>query len=293
MIRRYLLVATLAALLAGIALAAPPASAGGGSWMEPVLDRYSPGEVATMVGYVGPTGRAWVDDGPFDAYLRPAPRFDLPAEAQQPPPPGQGPLDIPLGPLILQETGWPGYSSLRVSITFTVPDVAPGSYSVEYCNADCTWLGDLIGGSLWVDVDPPVPLTRPWPLEDPARAGAAADVPLPPPPPTTLPPAPTTPTTGPPGTTGPAAVTSTTEDPTTSPVRNTTEAADQALATSSGSGGAGASGPGWLLVGLGVGILVLALVAAKRSRWGTHSPVSPARSARRAPAPEGSETPLG
>jgi hypothetical protein len=38
------------------------------------------------------------------------------------------------------------------TVTFTVPDVAPGRYSIDYCNDPCTvtGLGDLIGGSFFV-----------------------------------------------------------------------------------------------------------------------------------------------
>ncbi len=255
MIRR-LVPAALAALLASIMLGAQPASAGGGSWMDPVLDRYSPGEVATMVGYVGGAGTGWVEDGPYEVYLRQEPAESL-GDGDDYRRPGEASSDITLGPLLLQETGRGGYPTLRVSITFTVPQVAPGRYSIEYGNADCTWLGDLAGGSLWVDVDPAEPITRDWPADDPARAGAAADVRLPPAPPTTQPPTTVASTT---------TVSTTTEAPSSSSTQ--VAPSTEVILTSTGSGEATDDGPasGWLLVALGGLALAVALGAGLRAR---------------------------
>jgi hypothetical protein len=52
----------------------------GGSWLTPVRDRYEPGEVVTLVGYVGPGGTLGsVEDGPFFAYLR---RLEVPLRSR-------------------------------------------------------------------------------------------------------------------------------------------------------------------------------------------------------------------
>lgn len=165
----------LGSLVCVIVLGTAPASAGG-SWFEPARDRYEPGEAATVVGYTGGGQLGWIEDGPFYAYLTPDPSGGAR---------GGGLLDtsdIPLGLLLLQETGRGGYLSLRAAITFTVPpDLAPGEYGFAICNDPCTTgLGDFIGGSVWVGMDPPSPFDRSdWPADDPARMGAPASVGLP------------------------------------------------------------------------------------------------------------------
>lgn len=79
---------------------------------------------------------------------------------------------LALGELELEETDRGGYLRLRAAITFTVPDdLAPGVYGFDYCNADCSErLGDLIGGIVYVGVDPEFPVSREWPLDDPEVA---------------------------------------------------------------------------------------------------------------------------
>jgi hypothetical protein len=163
--------AAAAAALWMVAGATPAAA--GGSFLAPVRDTYQPGEVATLVGYVGRGAYGWVDEGPFNAYLQagePVPMSEVRAD--------QG---IPLGPLTVGETGRSGWVDLRVTISFTLPDVlAPGAYQVLYCNAACvpgTGLGDLVGGHLWVGVDPPSgrPVVREWPLDEPEIANLAPE----------------------------------------------------------------------------------------------------------------------
>lgn len=167
-----------------LGVAAQPAAAGG-SWLDPAKDRYEPGETATLVGYTGGGQLGWVEDGPFFGYLR----VDPAAAVAQEQWPAIVPSDLPLGQLILQETGRGGYLSLRAAITFTLPaDLPPGTYEFVYCNDPCTTgLGDLIGGTVWVGTDPGEPLSRDWPSDDPALRGAPASEPLPAPPPTTAP----------------------------------------------------------------------------------------------------------
>ena len=73
--------------------------------------------------------------------------------------------------------------ALRVSASFVVPaSLAPNAYQVVYCSADCTTgLGDLMGGTIYVDVAPPAAIPRDWPADDPAWAlrGEAPPVPRP------------------------------------------------------------------------------------------------------------------
>jgi hypothetical protein len=148
------------------ALAAVAPAAAGGSHMSPVRDRYEPGDVATLVGYTSGGQLGWIQDGPFYAYLV-AGDVTLWSDRRLP-------LDhVGLGPLTVQARG----RALRVSITFPVPDhFAPGLYTVTYCNDPCTsGLGDLIGGSVAVSVDPPRTIQREWPVDEPEIANLAAD----------------------------------------------------------------------------------------------------------------------
>jgi hypothetical protein len=171
--------------LAAVAVAADPAAAGG-SWLSPVRDRYEPGEMVTLVGYVGPGGSLGsVDDGPFFAYLR---RLDVPLTvpnelAMAPFTPQAS--DLRLGELVVQNTGRAGYLAYRVGIQFRLPSRLPaGRYGVVYCNSTCTkGLSDLIGGVIFVGRDPDAPIYRTWPADEPERAnleGDASRAPVPP-----------------------------------------------------------------------------------------------------------------
>lgn len=260
---RRLTLATVA-LVAATALSAPPASAGGGEWLIPVLDRYSPGETATLVAYTAPGNEGWVDDGPYQAFLR-VDRDEQPPPGQEYLRPGEASSDIPLGPLVLQETGRGGNLSLRVAITFTVPDLAPDGYDVMYANDDGTWLGQVVGGYLPIDVDSPEGWPLAWPADDPARAGAAADVPLPPAPPTTAP----APTTVPPTT----AATTAPSTERTRPAPSTVVVTQEVVRAVAGADGPdGDIHPGWIVLGLSASAVALALAAAARSRRSTGGP---------------------
>jgi hypothetical protein len=177
--RRLGLGIALASAVLCVGLHAGPASAGG-SALFPARDRYEPGQTATVVGYTGGGQLGWIEDGPFYAYLAVGPAGTEPDNSF-------APSGLFLGQLVLQETGRGGYLSLRASVTFPIPsDLVPGQYGFSLCNDPCTTgLGDFIGGSVWVGVDPPQPLVRDWPADDPALAGAPASVALPAPAPTT------------------------------------------------------------------------------------------------------------
>jgi hypothetical protein len=158
--------------LTAVAVAAEPAAAGG-SWLAPVRDRYEPGEVATLVGYVGPGGTLGsVEDGPFFADLR---RLDvaLRAPTDLPIAPfAPEPGDLRLGQLVVERTGRVDYTAYRASIQFPLPrDLPFGRYGVSYCNATCTkGLGDLIGGVVFVGRDHDDPIIQEWPPDEPERA---------------------------------------------------------------------------------------------------------------------------
>lgn len=157
---------------AALFVAASPAAAGG-SWLDPVRDRYEPGETVTLVGYTTPNGSLGsLEDGPFFGYLRPlASPVDAPDDIAMAP---FTPMDtdLPLGELDIERQGREDYAAVRVSVRFeTSSRLAPGRYSVIYCNATCTkGLSDLIAGIVFIGVDPDHPIARTWPLEEPEIA---------------------------------------------------------------------------------------------------------------------------
>ena len=168
----------LTAVLSAAHLVATTGAAwAGGSWMTPVQDRYEPGDRATLVGYVIGSGTLGsIADGPFYAYLRTTPHVDSDSSTW----PMMAPFtprstDLSLGQLDVKATGKGGYLEYRVAIEFTIPPrLAPGAYSVVYCNADCSkGISDLIAGMLWIGVDPPYQLTRSWPIDEPEIANLA------------------------------------------------------------------------------------------------------------------------
>lgn len=165
--RRTALVA-LGALLfggAGVLLLPAGAAAGGGEWLYPLRDRYEPGQPATMVGYSYARATDVAADGPFYAYLRPEPEAGQLRQL----PPVVGPDDIPLGPVHLQD-GPGGRFELRVGVELRLPaDLPPGRHEVVVCDDPCTTtIGEIVASSIYVGVDPPEPVVRDWPLEEPA-----------------------------------------------------------------------------------------------------------------------------
>ena len=176
--KRFAQLATLLTLaLVALVMAVDPAAAGG-SHISPVRDRYEPGETATLVGYVGPGGTLGsVEDGPFFAYLR---RLDVPLtvpnELSMAPFTPQA-SDLRLGQLAVQSTGRPGYLAYRVSIQFRLPSgLSAGRYGVIHCNSTCTrGLSDLIGGVIFVGIDPDAPISRTWPTDEPEVSNLARD----------------------------------------------------------------------------------------------------------------------
>jgi hypothetical protein len=126
--------------------------------LTPVRDRYEPGDLATLAGYTGgPQLLANRPPGPYRAFLED----------------GEGRLRIPVGELALTDTGRKGFEALRVVARFVVPtDLPPGGYRLSYCTDTCQLplLGDVTGGSLSVGVDPPVPWSHLWPLDEPEIA---------------------------------------------------------------------------------------------------------------------------
>ena len=89
----------------------------------------------------------WIEDGPFQVYLSGENYGATVYEAF-----GGAVTDVSLGELIISPSG----DHADVSIEFALPgDVPRGEYRVVVCNEPCTTgLGDLIGGILYVGLDP-------------------------------------------------------------------------------------------------------------------------------------------
>ena len=171
----------VALVAVGVVVGAPRAGAKG-SPLDPVQDRYEPGQTVTMIGYTSQLPGA-ADPrlpavyGQFQGYM---------VREDEPQPPslstdgtgfGYAPSGVPLGPPEVQDTGRTDFPPVRVSLTFTIPhDLAAGVYFVYLAEpTGTTMLGDLMGGSLHVGVDPTYRPSRLWPLDEPAIAELADD----------------------------------------------------------------------------------------------------------------------
>lgn len=165
---------------AGGLLAPAPASAGGGDWLYPVRDRYDPGQQATLVGYTVPYAYRWgaeneIDHdwrgrGPFYAYLRVIDPATAIREASEGTNPFVHPTDVRVGQVVVEERADSSRGdALRASVTVGLPsDLAAGAHQVVVCNDPCTiGLGELLESTVYVGVDPPEPIVRDWPLDEP------------------------------------------------------------------------------------------------------------------------------
>jgi hypothetical protein len=174
--------AVVASIAATVSVAgAPSAEAGGGDWLEPVRDRYEPGQLATLVAYYSGAGSfGSIDDGPFFAYLRrlTAATDAEPESAWEQPPFTLRPTDLRLGAMKVVDTGRGGQLEYRTELRFWLPTwLEPSTYAVMYCNASCTkGIGNLMGGSIRVGIDPEYhPSYRSWPLDEPQIANLSPD----------------------------------------------------------------------------------------------------------------------
>jgi hypothetical protein len=139
--RRLLMAATIVVTML---TTGGPARAGGASWFGPEHPYHAVGDHLSIRAAFWSGGfEGTVSQGPYYAYLVPQyqwlPKGPIPANA------------IPLGPItIAPATGKKG--ERVATLTFTVPDVDPGRYSIDYCNRPCTveGVGDLHGSSFWI-----------------------------------------------------------------------------------------------------------------------------------------------
>lgn len=142
----------------------------GGSWLDPVLDRYEPGDRVTLVGYTGGGAYGLADVAYFGYIVDRVDAEYLPISDDFEP--------ISVGQIDLARTGHGGYLSYRAAITFAVPeDFDVGIYRFDYCNrsdgpcsTDDGRFGDLIGAYFHVGVDPDHEITRYWAPDEPEIA---------------------------------------------------------------------------------------------------------------------------
>jgi hypothetical protein len=168
--RAVALAATTLAAAVALGLASAPAGAGGGDWIEPARDRYEAGQTVTMIGY-GMAVPGLRDRDPFYAWLRVDPAAVEAAIALDPDLTIH-PSDVRVARLLIEDV--PGavdpYRAQRASITFDLPDdLAAGAYPIVLCNDPCTEApGYFMADTLHVGIDPPYPIVRSWPLDEPA-----------------------------------------------------------------------------------------------------------------------------
>jgi hypothetical protein len=129
------------AVCIGTLVAPATSAAGGGAVFDFDSEYFVPGDyvdgkavVSLSAAGEGITGD--LEEGPFYAYLVRGGRAHQPGSPQRGIPLGQ----IAFGPVSDHQ--------VEATISFLVPDVRPGPYIVETCNADCSvqWIGDLVGG---------------------------------------------------------------------------------------------------------------------------------------------------
>lgn len=139
----------LAAAAAALMVISTGAAHAGGSWLEPSWQRVEPGDELSLTATVYRGALGWVDDGPFFVYLQGDGFGIVTAEGY-----GGAATDVLLGELQIAGRGQP----LGVSIDVAIPeDTPPGQYTIGVCNDPCTTgLGDLVGGALYIGIDPAV-----------------------------------------------------------------------------------------------------------------------------------------
>jgi hypothetical protein len=155
--KRWLILPTVSILVLTYPL---PAASGGGATFDFGSDYLVIGEAVTgrTEVWLGSGRTAGLEDGPFHAYLVPS-RTQFPERG------------LPKGALWLAPVSFepkPGpYTT--ATVTFEVPPVEPGAYSLMVCNVPCTLrsVGDLVGG--WFSIAPSPIEARIQSLEDRLR----------------------------------------------------------------------------------------------------------------------------
>jgi len=142
--RRIAIIGTLPLLLA----VSMPVAGAGGAVFEFERRYYAPGDMVTgRVTFGRGSGEPIrAEAGPFTAYL-------LPNTASIDPPSIPSGA-VPVGPMRLDRSATSGHSPWVASVDFVLPEVAPGLYSLGFCNDPCTIssMGELVGG--WFHVVP-------------------------------------------------------------------------------------------------------------------------------------------
>ena len=143
MVRRFGFIGAIVAVT--LQVSAPAAEAKGSS-LEIERKLYVSGEPTTARAVFGPGGyEGRLSDGPFHAYV-------LPWEDRLDP----GPIPnsaTRVGRLTITPTS-PPRCCWVARVEFTIPEVLPGVYALDYCNHPCTigGIGDLERAQLWIDI---------------------------------------------------------------------------------------------------------------------------------------------
>jgi hypothetical protein len=138
-----------------------PAAFAGGTWMKTPDQQVEPGEEVDLVGYVWAADRPSVEESQWLAHFNLAPMPEYGSVEPQ---------LISLGPVTVERSGLSAYLEYRVSLTFTIPEgLEPGNYMITVANEQGDYLGDLIGASLAIGVEP-WPPSYYWPVDEPLVA---------------------------------------------------------------------------------------------------------------------------
>ena len=138
-----------------------PAAFAGGTWMKTPDQQVEPGEEVDLVGYVWAADRPSVEESQWLAHFNLAPMPEYGSVEQR---------LISLGPVTVERSGLSAYLEYRVSLTFTIPEgLEPGNYMITVANEQGDYLGDLIGASLAIGVEP-WPPSYYWPVDEPLVA---------------------------------------------------------------------------------------------------------------------------
>ncbi len=140
--------------MTAVSLSAMSPAFAGGSWLEPIQADIRSGDVVTLVGFSGFGPREDPDVSPDDPFYA---HVEVDESQRTGGYPNVHSGTLPLGRVVVTETGECCWQNYRLHITFRVPELPDGAYSVVVCNDPCTTnFGELIGGTLFIGNTPRV-----------------------------------------------------------------------------------------------------------------------------------------